>query len=61
MLQRGFADWNKKDFRAFINASALHGRNEYAAIANDVEGKSEEDIRSYAAVFWKRVNELPGA
>jgi SWI/SNF-related matrix-associated actin-dependent regulator of chromatin subfamily A member 5 len=40
--------------------SAAHGRTEYAAIAGEVDGKTEEDIRRYAGVFWRRVGELQG-
>eukprot|EP00698_Gefionella_okellyi_P005427 TRINITY_DN14974_c0_g1_i1.p1 TRINITY_DN14974_c0_g1~~TRINITY_DN14974_c0_g1_i1.p1 ORF type:complete len:1108 (-),score=308.38 TRINITY_DN14974_c0_g1_i1:24-3347(-) len=56
-LTQGFAEWNRKDFRAFINASAAHGRSSFEEIAQDV-GKSLEDVTNYAAVFWKRYKQL---
>ena len=51
---QGFNDWSRKDFNAFIKANEKYGRNNIEAIAKDVEGKTLEQVRTYAAVFWLR-------
>jgi SWI/SNF-related matrix-associated actin-dependent regulator of chromatin subfamily A member 5 len=37
-----------------------HGRWAIAAIAADIETKTEAEVREYAKVFWKRYKEIPG-
>lgn len=54
----GFADWNKRDFQQFINGSAKYGRKSYAAIAEEVDHKNEQQIKLYAKVFWSRYTEV---
>lgn len=58
LSQRGFADWNRRDFQQFINASAKCGRHNYDRIAAEIEGKSTKDVKEYATVFWKRLKEI---
>ncbi|KAL8800015.1 MAG: hypothetical protein Q9223_007420 [Gallowayella weberi] len=58
LSEQGFANWNRRDFQQFINGSAKHGRNNYAGIAEEVDGKNEKEIREYAKVFWQRHSTL---
>jgi hypothetical protein len=39
-------------------ASEKFGRADLRHIAREVEGKTEEEVRTYAAVFWERLSEL---
>eukprot|EP00967_Tisochrysis_lutea_P064284 scaffold83210_cov27-Tisochrysis_lutea.AAC.2 len=36
LLREGFSTWNKKDFNAFVKACERHGRQNLAAVANEV-------------------------
>ncbi|MCJ1322520.1 hypothetical protein MMC15_007869 [Xylographa vitiligo] len=58
MSEKGFVDWNRRDFQQFINGCAKHGRNNFAGIATDVDGKNEKEVREYSKVFWQRYTEL---
>jgi SWI/SNF-related matrix-associated actin-dependent regulator of chromatin subfamily A member 5 len=59
LLTLGFATWQKRDFQAFTKAAEKYGRDDYASIAADMAGfKTEEEVRTYAAVFWRRCGEL---
>lgn len=58
LSQEGFADWNRRDFQQFINGSAKYGRKDYDAIADEVDSKTAEEIKSYAKVFWQRYTEI---
>lgn len=61
LLSEGFPHWSKKDYLAFTKACEKFGRADIANIAKEVEGKSEEEVRAYAAVFWARNQELDDA
>lgn len=58
MSEKGFVDWNRRDFQQFINGCAKFGRNNYAGIATEVDGKNEKEVRQYSQVFWQRYKEL---
>jgi len=58
MSEKGFVDWNRRDFQQFINGCAKFGRTNYAGIATEVDGKIEKEVRQYAQVFWQRYTEL---
>ena len=58
LLEEGFASWNKRDYNTFVKACERYGREDLEAIAAAMEGKAEEDVRRYAAVFWERIEEL---
>lgn len=58
MSEQGFGHWNRRDFQQFINGSAKHGRNNYAGIAEEVDGKVEKEIREYAKVFWQKYRDI---
>ncbi|RUS17366.1 SNF2 family N-terminal domain-containing protein [Endogone sp. FLAS-F59071] len=58
LLSKGFDNWSKKDFNNFVNACAKHGRNQLSSIADEVEGKTLEEVKKYSKVFWARYQEL---
>lgn len=58
MSEQGFVHWNRRDFQQFINGSAKHGRQNYAEIAEEVDGKNEKEVKEYAKVFWSRYTEI---
>src|SRR5690606_22505258 len=35
LSEKGFGDWNRRDFQQFLNASGRYGRNQYESIARD--------------------------
>ncbi|BHF58101.1 SWI/SNF-related matrix-associated actin-dependent regulator of chromatin sub A member 5 [Sparganum proliferum] len=58
LLNQGFTNWSKRDFQQFIKANEKHGRDDLESISLDVEGKTPEEVKRYARVFWARCNEL---
>jgi SWI/SNF-related matrix-associated actin-dependent regulator of chromatin subfamily A member 5 len=44
LLDKGFSNWTRRDFAAFVRACEKHGRGALDLIARDVEGKSEEEV-----------------
>lgn len=58
MSEQGFVHWNRRDFQQFINGSAKHGRQNYAEIAEEVDGKNEKEVKEYAKIFWSRYTEI---
>ncbi|ORY83763.1 SNF2 family N-terminal domain-domain-containing protein [Protomyces lactucae-debilis] len=60
LAQEGFGDWQRRDFHTFIRACERHGRNAYQAIAQEMETKTEEEVKTYAEVFFARYDEVDG-
>ncbi|CAG0884442.1 unnamed protein product [Darwinula stevensoni] len=58
LLLQGFTSWSKRDFHQFVKACERYGRNDLESIAKEVEGKTREEVESYAKVFWERCQEL---
>ncbi|CAM9097974.1 unnamed protein product [Scytosiphon promiscuus] len=61
LIESAFGDWNRKDFRAFVAATERHGRDDTEAVVRDVcleTAKTEENVRKYIKVFWRRCREL---
>ncbi|CAI5991866.1 unnamed protein product [Closterium sp. NIES-64] len=54
----GFKSWTRKDFNQFLRLCEKYGRADVASIAAEMEGKTEAEVREYAAVFWERCTEL---
>lgn len=50
----------RRDFNAFVRLSEKYGRKDIKSIAKEMEGKTEDEVRQYADVFWKRFGELNG-
>jgi len=58
LLSEGFHDWTKRDFNNYVRACEKWGRHNETEILKEIEGKSEEQIKHYHEVFWKRVGTL---
>ncbi|ORX79706.1 hypothetical protein K493DRAFT_243417, partial [Basidiobolus meristosporus CBS 931.73] len=58
LLVEGFENWGKRDFNGFVKACERHGRDDLEAIAQEIDGKSLEEVEAYAKVFWERCQEL---
>mmetsp|Transcript_40687 Transcript_40687/g.90456 ORF Transcript_40687/g.90456 Transcript_40687/m.90456 type:complete len:1088 (-) Transcript_40687:511-3774(-) len=58
LLEDGFNNWSRRDFNAFVRACEKYGRQALTQIAAEIDGKTEEEVRQYAAVFWARYKEL---
>jgi len=61
LISEGMGKWIKSDFRKFLSACERHGRKAQAAICTDVAlatGKTEQEVREYFDVFWRRYKEL---
>eukprot|EP00798_Chlamydomonas_sp_ICE-L_P018353 gene18353-24818_t len=58
LLSEGFTTWTRRDFNSFVRACEKYGRANLAGIASEVDGKPEEEVRAYSAVFWQRYKEL---
>ncbi|KAL7273752.1 chromatin remodeling complex Adenosinetriphosphatase [Rhizina undulata] len=59
LAEEGFSNWSRKDFLLFVSLSAKYGRKAISQIAQDIESKSEKEVREYAQVFWDRHREMP--
>lgn len=58
LLTEGFTSWSKRDFNQFIKACEKYGRDDIDNNCKEVEGKTPDEVRAYAGVFWDRCNEL---
>merc|ERR1712241_624107 len=58
LLKEGYSGWTKRDFNQFIRLNEKYGRDDIENISGEVEGKSVEEVKDYAKVFWERCNEL---
>jgi len=57
-IDKGFPEWNRRDFQQFINGSAKHGRTNYEGISDEVDGKTAKEIKDYAATFWRHYKDI---
>jgi SWI/SNF-related matrix-associated actin-dependent regulator of chromatin subfamily A member 5 len=60
LVEQVFTNWNKPELRKFLELSGRYGRTAHAAIAAEMDNKTEEDLEAYAEVYWKRYKEIPG-
>jgi len=58
LLEEGFHDWTKRDLSNYIKACERWGRHNTKEVSKEVEGKTEEQVKLYHTVFWKRYDEL---
>lgn len=58
LLEKGFGNWTRREFNAFVKGCERHGREKIAEIATDIETKNEKEVKEYSAVFWKKYKEL---
>ena len=58
LKSKGFYNWNKRDFFAFIRGCEKYGRDKLQDISREVENKDADEVADYADVFWKRYTEI---
>lgn len=58
LLKVGFKHWTRKDFSAFTRACERHGRSALDAVAAEVDGKTLDEVKAYARVFWDKLPTL---
>lgn len=58
LFKQGFGNWNQREFSQFVNLSGKFGRNSIDKIAASLNGKTYEEVKQYAKVFWDRYKEL---
>lgn len=58
LAHKGFENWTKRDFNNYLKANERYGRDNLEAISKDVEGKTPDEVKEYAKVFWKRYKEV---
>ncbi|RKP06110.1 Homeodomain-like protein [Thamnocephalis sphaerospora] len=58
LAEQGFEDWGRRDFMTFVKACERHGRTNLEVIAEELDGKTLEDVQTYAKVFWARYKEI---
>ncbi|KAF9108910.1 hypothetical protein BGX27_008183 [Mortierella sp. AM989] len=58
LMQTGFENWSKRDFISYYKACEKFGRGNMSEIANEIEGKTLQDVKAYSKVFWKRYSEI---
>lgn len=57
LLEEGFENWTRKDFRSFVNALEQFGREDTESIFRQVcaeTGKGLEELQRYFDIFWKK-------
>ncbi|TIA78975.1 hypothetical protein E3P92_03554 [Wallemia ichthyophaga] len=59
MSHQGFTTWTRREFQAVVRGMEQHGRNDLKGIKGVVgDGKTEEEVKEYLDVWWKRYPEL---
>lgn len=58
LLADGFSEWNRTDFRHFVNQCEKFGRENIEAISSSVEGKAPEEVKRYYEAFWKNLTTI---
>ncbi|KAI3631523.1 hypothetical protein MIR68_010406 [Amoeboaphelidium protococcarum] len=58
LRSHGFSNWLKRDFWAFVRGCEKFGRNNFEGIASEVETKSVDEVREYAAQFWEKYYDI---
>jgi SWI/SNF-related matrix-associated actin-dependent regulator of chromatin subfamily A member 5 len=58
LLNQGFTQWTRRDFNQFVKANEKYGRHDLDAIASEVEFKTKEEVKEYAAAFWENIENL---
>ena len=54
LMKKGFMNWNKREYYAFIRGCELYGKLDYNAIAAEIGTKSHDEVKLYSDVFWKK-------
>ncbi|QRV80676.1 chromatin remodeling complex subunit [Ceratobasidium sp. AG-Ba] len=61
LQEEGFGSWTKRDFQQFVRGVEKHGSSDWEGIAIEIDGKTAEEVKEYAKVFWARYTELADA
>lgn len=56
----GFPFWRKADLVQFVKQCEMYGRDALDTIVHRVPGRTEEEVRAYAAKFWTSYKQMPG-
>lgn len=57
-LNGGFSNWNRRDFQAYCRACEKFGRQDPDGMAEEIEGKTVDEVKAYNEVFWVRFAEV---
>ncbi|KAL7674536.1 hypothetical protein ACOME3_000813 [Neoechinorhynchus agilis] len=58
LLTEGFGSWSRREFNQFVKANEKYGRYNMTKICDEVDGKTADEVKQYAQVFWERHEEL---
>jgi len=59
LLKEGFGSWNKRDFFKFIQMAEYYGRDDFERYGELIQfGKTIDEIKAYAKVYWERYKEV---
>lgn len=58
LLDKGFLEWTRVDFKNFTDALIRYGRKELNSVANSVPGKTPDEVLAYNKAFWERGQKL---
>jgi SWI/SNF-related matrix-associated actin-dependent regulator of chromatin subfamily A member 5 len=54
----GFPHWTKREYGLFLKACEKYGRDQLDAIAQEIEGKTKDEVVKYSQAFWKLYKQL---
>jgi SWI/SNF-related matrix-associated actin-dependent regulator of chromatin subfamily A member 5 len=63
LLDEGFPDWSRKDFKTFCSSLERHGRYDLDSVVEDVTrecGKEARDVKRYFVSFWTNYRRISG-
>lgn len=58
MSTQGFGNWQRREFLQFISLCGKHGRKNLLEVAGEMDTKTEQEVREYAAAFWKHYRDI---
>jgi len=58
MSTQGFGNWQRREFLQFITLCGKHGRKNLSEVAGEMDTKTEQEVREYAAAFWKHYRDI---
>lgn len=62
LATEGFADWNRREFQAFVRGCERYGRHDIPMILEEIGNtKTEREVKAYSKVFWERQTDLNDA
>lgn len=58
LLSRGYGNWTRRDFYAFISANVKHSRYDIEGIASEFDDKTYEEVKEYSEKFWTNYRDI---